>query len=319
MSFLDVVTCGFGAVILLLVVVKAYEPTRIDRDRTQLEVAIAVLERESIQLRRELYTLRRDLEPLRVQTGRQMERVQLARSEVRQTEARRFAALDSLTAKRAEMGELRTARQDLSDEMERLLAGYTPLPSDGTVVGVPVDSEYIIFVIDTSGSMILGAWQAVQRVVDETLRVYPTVKGLQVLNDEGRYLFPTFARQWIPDTPQIRRLILQRLRVWRAFSDSNPAEGIAEAIVSFYDGTRKASIYVFGDDFPERSAESLVRYVDRINTPDENGNRPVRIHGVGLPVHLNRGDFEPAAHFANMMRALCERNGGTFVALTSLH
>ena len=312
-------TCGFGAVILLLVVVKAYEPTRIDRDRSQLEAAISALQRESMQLRRELYTLRRDLEPLRVLTGRQMERVRIARSEVRQTQARLFAALDTLAAKRAEMGVLQTARQDLSDEMERLLAGYTPLPSDNTVVGVPVDSEYIIFVIDTSGSMILGAWRAVQRVVDETLRVYPTVKGLQVLNDEGRYLFPTFARQWIPDSPQIRRLILQRLRVWRAFSDSNPAEGIAEAIVSFYDGTRKASIYVFGDDFPERSAESLVRYVDRINTPDENGNRPVRIHGVGFPAHLDRGAFEPAAHFANMMRVLCERNGGTFVALTSLH
>jgi len=313
------VTCGFGAVILLLVVAKAYEPTRIDRDRSQLEAAISALQRESMQLRRELYTLRRDLEPLRVLTGRQMERVRIARSEVRQTQARRLAVLDTLASKRAEMGVLQTARQDLSDEMQRLLAGYTPLPSDSTVVGVPVDSEYIIFVIDTSGSMILGAWRAVQRVVDETLRVYPTVKGLQVLNDEGRYLFPTFARQWIPDSPQIRRLILQRLRVWRAFSDSNPAEGIAEAIVSFYDGTRKASIYVFGDDFPERSAESLVRYVDRINTPDENGNRPVRIHGVGFPVHLNRGAFEPAAHFANMMRALCERNGGTFVALTSLH
>lgn len=312
-------TCGLGGVILLLVVVKAYEPTRIDRDRTQLEEAIAVLERESIQLRSDLYTLRRDLEPLRVLTGRQIERVRIARSEVRQTEARRFAVLDTLAAKRAEMGALRTAHQDLSDEMERLLAGYTPLPRDGTVAGVPVDSEYIIFVIDTSGSMVLGAWRAVQRVVDETLRVYPTVKGLQVLNDEGRYLFPTFARQWIPDSPQIRRLILQRLRVWRAFSDSNPAEGIAEAIVSFYDGTRKASIYVFGDDFPERSAESLVRYVDRINTPDESGNRPVRIHGVGFPVHLDRGAFEPAAHFANMMRALCERNGGTFVALTSLN
>ena len=312
-------TCGLGAVILLLVVVKAYEPIRMDRDRARLAAVIAALERESIQLRSELSTLRRELEPLRVHTGRQIERVRLVRGEVRQTEARRFAALDTLAENRAEMGELRTARQDLSDEMERLLAGYTPLPSDSTVVGVPVDSEYIIFVIDTSGSMFLSAWRAVLRVVDETLRVYPTVKGLQVLNDEGRYLFPSFAREWIPDSPQIRRLILQRLRVWRAFSDSNPAEGIAEAVSSFYDGTRKASIYVFGDDFPERSAEALVRYVDRINTPDRDGNRPVRIHGVGFPVHLNRGAFEAAAHFANMMRVLCERNGGTFVALTSLY
>ena len=155
--------------------------------------------------------------------------------------------------------------------MERLLAGYKPLPNDGTVVGVPVDSEYIIFVIDTSTSMTHNAWQAVQRVMDETLRVYPSVQGLQVLNDEGRYLFPAFARQWIPDSPQIRSLILQRMRVWRAFSDSNPAEGIAEAINSFHDGSRKMSIHVYGDDFPPLSAEALVRYVEHINRPDRFG------------------------------------------------
>ena len=310
-------TCGLGAVILLLVVVKAYEPIRIDRDRTQLEATIAALDRESIQLRSELSTMGRELNPLRVQTGRQNERVRLVRSEVRQAEARRTAILDALAANRAEMGVLRTARQDLSDEMERLLAGYTPVPNDSTVVGVPVDSEYIIFVIDTSSSMFHNAWQAVQRVMDETLRVYPTVKGLQVLNDEGRYLFPSFARQWIPDSPEIRRSILQRVRVWRAYSDSNPAEGIAEAISSFYDGTRKASVYVFGDDYPEHSAEALVRYIDRINAPDRNGNRPMRIHGVGFPVHLESGAIERAAHFANLMRVLCERNGGTFVALSS--
>ena len=318
LSFLDVVSCGLGAVLLLLVVVQAHEPIRIDLDRKRLETTIAALERESIQLRSEISTLGRELQPLRAQTTEELARVRFVRGELSQADSRRFAALDALAANRAEMGDLRTARQDLSEEMERLLAGYKPLPNDGTVVGVPVDSEYIIFVIDTSTSMTHNAWQAVQRVMDETLRVYPSVQGLQVLNDEGRYLFPAFARQWIPDSPQIRSLILQRMRVWRAFSDSNPAEGIAEAIISFYNGARKASIYVFGDDFPEHSAEALVRYVDRINTPDNSGNRSVRIHGVGFPVHLNRGAFEPASHFANMMRALCERNGGTFVALTSL-
>ena len=268
----------------------------------QLEQSIASLEHESNQLRSARSTLARELEPIRAQTGRQIERVRLVRGEVRQAEARRTATLDALVANRAEMGDLRTARQDLSDEMERLLAGYTPVPNDSTVVGVPVDSEYIIFVIDTSDSMVRNAWPAVQRLVDETLRVYPIVKGLQVLNDEGRYLFPAFARQWIPDTPDFRRLIMQRMRVWRAFSDSNPAEGIAEAISSFYDGNRKASVYVFGDDFPERSAEALVRYVDRINKPNHNGHRPVRIHGVGFPVHLESGAIERAAHFANLMR-----------------
>ncbi len=311
------VSCGFGAVVLLLVVSKSHEPIRTAGERLQLEQTIASLEHESNQLRSVRSTLARELEPIRAQTGRRIEHVRLVRSEVRQAEARRTATLDALVANRAEMGDLRTARQDLSDEMQQLLASYTPLPKDSTVVGVPVDSEYIIFVIDTSDSMVRNAWPAVQRLVNETLRVYPIVKGLQVLNDEGRYLFPAFARQWIPDTPDFRRLIMQRMRVWRAFSDSNPAEGIAEAISSFYDGNRKASVYVFGDDFPERSAEALVRYVDRINKPNHNGHRPVRIHGVGFPVHLESGAIERAAHFANLMRVLCERNGGTFVALSS--
>ena len=311
------VSCGFGAVVLLLVVSKSHEPIRTAGERLQLEQTIASLEHESNQLRGELSELRRYLGVLRADTEVGSERVRVVRNEVKQVENRRFVIVEALDASSAEEGRLRTARQMLTEERERLLAGYVTPPNETTVVGLPVDSEYIIFVIDTSDSMVRNAWPAVQRLVDETLRVYPIVKGLQVLNDEGRYLFPAFARQWIPDTPDFRRLIMQRMRVWRAFSDSNPAEGIAEAISSFYDGNRKASVYVFGDDFPERSAEALVRYVDRINKPNHNGHRPVRIHGVGFPVHLESGAIERAAHFANLMRVLCERNGGTFVALSS--
>ena len=318
LSFLDVVSCGFGAVILLLVVTKAYEPTLIDGDRKQMDESIAVLERELAELHGEASVLRRDLEPLRDQTSEGVERVRLARGELEQAEDRYFTARESMAANRLEEGELRAARQDLTQEMERLLAGYKAQPAKTTVVGLPVDTEYLVFVIDTSSSMVLNAWPTVQRLVDETLSVYPTVKGLQVLDDEGRYLFPSYARQWIPDSPELRRMIIQRIRGWRALSDSDPTEGIAEAISSFYDGKKKVSIHVFGDDFRAYSAEAVVRYVERINKPDQSGNRPVRIHGVGFPVHLTGGAFKQASHFANLMRVLCERNGGTFVALATL-
>ena len=66
------------------------------------------------------------------------------------------------------------------------------------------------------------SWQKVLRKVEETLNVYPKVKGIQVLNDMGNYMFPQYARRWIPDSANRRRIILQQLTTWRAFSNSSP-------------------------------------------------------------------------------------------------
>ncbi len=319
LSFLDVVCCGFGAVILLLVVTKIHEPVIIERSREELEGLILLLERELFEIRGETSVLKRDLEPLRTEAAERTRRVERTRREVEEAEERYFAAREEAEQGSDEAGKLLAARQSLTEEMERLLAGYQPPPSDTTVGGIPVDSEYIIFVIDTSGSMLANAWPAVQRLVSETLRVYPTVKGIQVLNDEGQYLFSSFAGRWIPDSASRRQSIVRAIANWQAYSDSNPAEGIAQAISTFYDENRKVSIYVFGDDFSQGSVEALVRYVERINQADRFGNRLVRIHAVGFPVQLYGGAFGQFSRFANLMRVLCERNGGTFVALPSLN
>ena len=318
LSFLDVVCCGFGAVILLLVITKIHEPVIIERSRDELEGLILMLERELFEIRGETTVLRRDLDPLRAETAENVRRVSRTRREVEAAEERHFAARETAAEGSDEAGQLLAARQELTEEMERLLADYRPAPNDTTVGGIPVDSEYIIFVIDTSGSMVGNAWPAVQRLVAETLRVYPTVKGIQVLNDEGQYLFSSFARRWIPDSPSRRQSIIRAIANWQAYSDSNPAEGIVEAISTFYDEGRKVSIYVFGDDFSQGSAESLVRYVERINEADRFGNCLVRIHAVGFPVLLRGGAFGQASRFANLMRVLCERNCGTFVARPTL-
>ena len=319
LSFLDVVCCGFGAVILLLVITKINEPVIIERSREELEGLILLLERELFEIRGETAVMKRDLEPLRTETDERSRRAATTRREVEEAEERYLAARESAERDSGEASKLLAARQTLTEEMERLLADYRPPPNETTVGGIPVDSEYIIFVIDTSGSMLANAWPAVQRLVSETLRVYPKVKGIQVLNDEGQYLFSSFAGRWIPDSASRRQSIVRAIANWQAYSDSNPAEGIAQAIETFYDETRKVSIYVFGDDFSQGSAEALVRYVERINQADRFGNRLVRIHAVGFPVQLYGGAFGQFSRFANLMRVLCERNGGTFVALPSLN
>ncbi|MCC7257706.1 MAG: VWA domain-containing protein [Gammaproteobacteria bacterium] len=318
LSFLDAICCGFGAVIMLLVLNKAGEPVIIERARVDRQALVAALERELAEIRGETTIIERDMTSVEVELAASREllaRLQGDLSRIRgQFAASRAEGLDA-----EQRGELLAARQKLSEEMRRMLADYTPPPEDNPVGGIPVDSEYIIFVIDTSGSMFQGPWRLVLRKITETLKVYPRVKGIQVLNDEGKYMFASYAGKWIPDSPGTRQRIISTLANWNPYSDSSPVEGIAEAINTFYEPGKSLSIYVFGDDFPTGQVEAVARYVERINKADELGNRLVRIHGVGFPTQIAGGRMGNAVRFANLMRALCERNGGTFVALATLN
>ncbi|MCK5364252.1 MAG: VWA domain-containing protein, partial [Gammaproteobacteria bacterium] len=149
------------------------------------------------------------------------------------------------------------------------------------------------------------------------LKIYPKVKGIQVMNDMGDYMFSTYAGRWIPDTPSRRKAILKRLRTWNPFSNSSPVEGITRAIRTFYASDKKISLYVFGDEFSGPSIDAVVKQVDVINKEDAGGNRLVRIHGVGFPVQLIRAPHMQTTgiRFAALMRILSAKNGGTFVAL----
>jgi hypothetical protein len=196
-----------------------------------------------------------------------------------------------------------------------------PAPRSDLVGGIPVDSEYVIFVIDTSGSMQRFAWPALQRKMQQILDAYPKVKGMQVMNDEGVYMFSTYAGKWIPDTPGRRQAVLQRLSGWNAFSNSSPVEGIEAAIKHHARPGMKISVYVMGDEFTGKSIENVLRAVDYINARDASGARRVRIHAVGFPTLFSAGSEYPettTVRFAMLMRALCERNAGAFVGLNSL-
>ena len=316
LSFLDCICCGFGAIILLLVLSKIYEPVIIEKTQDDLESLIALLQEELFEIRGETTILNRELDDVREQNSDNKERLARLQGE-RDTVLGQYKASQEDAESTIDEGALASAKQRLTDEMRRLQPYYKRADEDA-VAGIPVDSEYIIFIIDTSGSMQQYNWDRVQRKLEETLDVYPQVKGLQIMNDNGNYMFSQYAGKWIPDTPGRRQAIKNTMRLWRPFSDSNPVDGIIYAISTYWAQDRKISIYVFGDEFSGRSVEHVVRQVDAVNRVDANGDRMVRIHAVGFPfLFRGNGDIPPTAHkFSQLMRVLCERNGGTFVALT---
>ncbi|MGI9299644.1 MAG: VWA domain-containing protein [Luminiphilus sp.] len=316
LSFLDVICCGFGAVILLLMITKTVEPQVLEESTVIAEGKVSELTEQLFEIRGETKILNRELVAKREQISEFETQIAILRGSLASSKSR-FDALQITRNSNSIVAEqLAIARQELSEEEERLL-GRDAERKNQLIGGIPVDSEYIIFIIDTSGSMFSYAWQRMLSEMEATLNIYPNVKGIQVMNDMGNYLFSRYAGQWIPDTPARRQLILRNLANWSAFSNSSPVEGITQAVRSFYDRDKKISIYVFGDEFTGRSIEDVVLTVDRLNAEADTQERRVRIHAVGFPVQFIRPPElqDTGIRFATLMRELTHRNGGTFVGL----
>ncbi|MGQ0618443.1 MAG: VWA domain-containing protein [Panacagrimonas sp.] len=318
MSFIDCICCGFGAMILLLVLSQSKPPPVsepvIEDDRGQsaemrllgeqtagelqaLEEALAAGRDDQRDAEQELIRLRVMADSLKNKT---------TESEV------------DRQATEAVEKQLASARQTLTEEMRRLQAQGVRVKNDAAVGGIPVDSEYIVFVVDTSGSMQRYAWATMLSTMIEILDLYPKVKGIQVMSDEGDYLFSSYRGQWIPDTPGRRKAMIEAMRNWKAFSDSSPVEGIEAAIRAFAAPDKKISVYVLGDDFTGTSASDALSRIRRVNPKDSRGVPRARIHAIGFPTQYTSSGITPSGiRFANLMRIMCSENGGAFVGLTS--
>ena len=320
LSFLDCICCGFGALILLLVLTKTAEPVIFEEYSEKLESIVAKLQEELFEIRGDTYVLNRELISKKQQVSKEKIKIARLQGDLSAVQGQFATSEDDASVQNKISDQLTSARQELTEEMKRLQAQQTTyVAPDGTVGGIPVDSEYIIFIIDTSGSMFHYAWDLTQQKITEVLDAYPKIKGIQVMNDMGEFMFSQYAGEWIPDTPLRRKAILTRMRRWQPFSNSSPVEGINAAIRTYYAKNKKISLYVLGDEFTGESITNVIREVDRINRADDKGRRRVRIHAIGFPVQFDprNPDTITGRRFSTLMRELCRRNDGTFVGLTS--
>ncbi len=168
--------------------------------------------------------------------------------------------------------------QTLTAEQERLLKNAPRrIDTVPAVGGIPVDSEWIIFVIDTSGSMQVDNWDNALNVVKEILDIYPHVKGLQVLSDQGSMMFPGQKGSWLQDTPAQRAQIVARFVDWKPYSKSSPIEGIGTAVQGWWAPDKKISVYVIGDDYTGGSIEAALA----AGTQIQSGGRRAAVTASG--------------------------------------
>lgn len=300
LSFLDIISCGFGAVVLLVLISNSAE-NKSSEDITEVETLLA----QVITLENSVKNLAREIDNKEKQNDEQLaESGSLGR------------ASDTLTQK---LGKKEKEEKALDGDLAGLSLVQETLnrvsisPSstnttrDVEVGGIPVDSDYVIFVVDTSGSM-LAIWDRVANEILNTLTIHPQVKGFQILNDQGKSLISGYKGRWIPDTPQRRRAVMKVFGAWNDASNSSPVEGIESALRSYGKPNQAMSVYVFGDDYTGGNYDTTIARLTKLNRGG-GSKRLAKIHGVGfLSEHTTN-------RFAILMRELTKRNGGTFIAL----
>ena len=300
LAFLDVIACAFGAIVLLLLISK---PALIEAgDEAQPSVDATVLEDAADLASR----LRARWEALQAVLASEPKRPAAPRGkDPALEEAIRLAGARLQRLQRDNRGLERV------EESLRRATLSTPAPAterDPEVGGISVDSEYVIFILDTSGSM-KSIWDEVMDVMERVLDIHPQVSGFQVLNDNGEYLISGYRKKWIRDTPKLRRSILNALRSWSAMSNSNPVQGLRTALRAYARQDRKIAIYIFGDDFQGKSYDRVMETLRDLNVDPATGRSRVRVHAVGF-VSLKIHD-----RYATLMREVTRNHDGAFLAL----
>ena len=75
LSFLDVISCGFGAIILLLVIIKVVEPVVLEQTSLHLDGLLADLQEQLFEIRGETKIFNRELTVKREQLSEDLEKL----------------------------------------------------------------------------------------------------------------------------------------------------------------------------------------------------------------------------------------------------
>ena len=126
-SFLDVICCGFGAIILLLMITKTVEPILLERSVISLEGQVASREQALYDIQGQIRELRRQLADASGQLDDNLLALARMERELTRILGQFTATTEDQEQMRKQTLKLAAARQSLTDEMERLLGlDFTP-------------------------------------------------------------------------------------------------------------------------------------------------------------------------------------------------
>ena len=302
LSFLDVISCGFGAIVMLVLISKTHDDVS-NQDKGKVE-----------NLLKTVISLESTITELQQSIDSQLSKSSHSANEKKRLEIVANQVSNTIQQQQAKQSSLSESVQGLSLVQSTLKQASISTPKtknkarDKEVGGIPVDSDYVIFIVDTSGSM-KQIWRRVSTEIINVLNIHPKVKGFQILNDMGKPIISGYSGRWIPDTVKRRKNVIKLFSNWGEMSNSSPIEGLEVALRKYAKPNISTSIYVFGDDYTGSSYDPIIRKITKHNLVGRTGKKLAKIHGIGF---VSAGTTN---RFSILMRELTKRNGGAFLAL----
>ncbi|MDC6449478.1 hypothetical protein PQY67_04765 [Pseudomonadales bacterium] len=299
-AFLDVIACGFGAIVLLVLILPVGENQ--ERQTSDVFSVISTLQNRiseagtlSQALKFKIISGNSSLAVLQSAALKDGEQNEV----VLQTEAELYERLSFLKTE-ADLLEQSLAREAVDSVIET-----KKLPS--YLYGIPVDSDYLAIVIDTSGSM-QTIWPKVVQKVSEVIRNYPGLLGFQILSDQGQFLYES-NESWLVAEDRRIDAAIGKLSSWKPYSNSSPVEGIKIGVEKLYRPGMELALFVVGDDYTGVDFDGFLSEIDRVT--DQAGNTSkLRIHSLGF---FNDIHSQHPERFVQLMQVLTFNHGGSFL------
>ena len=305
-AFLDVIACGFGAVVLIILIVPVGETS------PKIETTIF---KKVHSLKEQIFVLETDLALAGVEINARKKNVAQFILLASTTAIDIQGSKQSITKLEADLKRVESESDRLSKELAIKLTSVKVLDADisNFRYGIPVDSEYLAFVIDTSGSMQF-VWPQVVENVSAILNEYPRLKGFRILSDEGEFLTKDVSGDWLPPDRNNRDRAVRKLRDWSPYSNSSPVEGIAIATERLFKKNINMAVLVLGDDYPGNDFDNFLANVREIRDRSAGLTNQFRIHAIGFS---NEEHSSYPERFSRLMQRLTFENGGAYLHITA--
>lgn len=303
MSFLDIMACGFGALVLILLI-SEFNEIEIIENKYTFDLFLTKQD--------EVVTKTNQLNDVDIELTSKIKNlisIQDELDKVKSNLKNRANVVQSLTElSQLKQSQIIVKNEDQKEPIEQVVAS-----------GIRIDSRYLIFIIDNSGSMVEGApWSRVVKEIETIIMTFPSLEGFMIMNDTGKTIVG--GGNWVKPTKANRIDAVNKLKRVNAMTNSNPIPAIEKSINIYGRKYDDVGIFIIGDDIREsKNVDSRLLEINRINTKSD-GSKYVRINALGFltsrRLNVQGYAFEDDNNkYLTLMRELTEQNGGTLVVI----
>jgi hypothetical protein len=300
MSFLDIMACGFGALVLILLI-SEFQESEVKQVENNADIFLEAQEEKAKKI-------------IKVES---LDRLMSSNIEDLISARQRLDVLKMELEKKslisAKLNDL-ASDTDFQISKQRLKSLSAPMEQK-EASGIKLDSRYLVFIIDTSGSM--EPWVKIVQEIDNLIQTFPDLEGYMVMNDNGSIFHG--GDPWLNPTKINRSASIGILRANRAKygSLSNPIVGLKKVIRVWGDKYKDLGVFIMGDDILDQTSriETISQEVLKLNT-DLSGKTKVRVNAVGfLTSRANISQQQGNKNYLMLMRELTEQSGGAMVVV----